>query len=82
MGVDRNLRTPYVETWNLGIQRALTNNLSLEVTYVGNHGVKLLGLQDLNQPQTIGGFSPGWGNPNTPGTAANAVPRERIVRRL
>ena len=70
MGVDRNLRTPYVETWNMGIQRALTNNLSLEVTYVGNHGAKLLGLHDLNQPQQVGGYSPGWGNPNTPGTAA------------
>jgi hypothetical protein len=72
LGVARNLRTPYVETWNMGIQRALTNNLSLEVTYVGNHGVKLLGIQDLNQPQTVGGYNPGWGNPNTPGTAANA----------
>lgn len=71
LGVDRNLRTPYVETWNLGIQRALTNNLSLEVSYVGNHGVKLLGLTDLNQPQLVGGFSPGWGNPAIAGTPAN-----------
>ncbi len=71
MGVDPNLRTPYVETWNLGIQRAITNNLSLEVTYVGNHAVKLFGLTDINQPQFVGGFSPGWGNPATPGTAAN-----------
>jgi len=72
MGVARNLRTPYVETWNIGIQRALTNDLSLEVAYVGNHGVKLFGIQDLNQPQLVNGYSPGWGNPNTPGTAAYA----------
>ncbi len=29
LGVDRNLKTPYVATYNLGIQRALTNNLTL-----------------------------------------------------
>jgi hypothetical protein len=63
MGVDRNLRTPYITKWNLDIQRALTNNLSLDVAYVGNHGTKLVGLTDLNQPQLVGGFSPGWGNP-------------------
>ena len=72
LGVDPNLRTPYVATYNLGIQRAITNGLSLEVSYVGNHATKLLGLSDINQPAQIGGFSPGWGNPNTPGTAANA----------
>ncbi len=63
MGVDRNLRTPYISKWNLDIQRAITNNLSLDIAYVGNHGTKLVGLTDLNQPQWVGGFSPGWGNP-------------------
>jgi Carboxypeptidase regulatory-like domain/TonB dependent receptor len=48
--VDRNLRTPYISTWTLTIQRAITNDLSLEVAYVGNHGTKLLGFQDINQP--------------------------------
>ena len=70
LGVDPNLRTPYVTTWNLGIQRAITNNLSLEATYVGNHAAKLLGLSDINQAQQIGGFSPGWGNPATGGSPA------------
>ena len=63
MGVDHNLRTPYITTWSLGIQRALTNNLSLDITYVGNHATKLVGLSDLNQPRSSNGFSPGWGNP-------------------
>jgi carboxypeptidase family protein len=49
LGVDRNLRSPYVSTWTIGIQRAITNNMSLEVAYVGNHGTKLLGLTNLNQ---------------------------------
>jgi hypothetical protein len=70
LGVDRNLRTPYVTSWNLGIQRAITSNLSLDVAYVGNHAIKLIGLQDLNQPGLVNGFSPGWGNPNVAGTPA------------
>jgi hypothetical protein len=71
MGVNRNLRTPYITTWSLGIQRTLTNNLSLDVTYVGNHGTKLVGLSDLNQPRSSDGFSPGWGNPAIAGTPAS-----------
>jgi hypothetical protein len=50
LAVNRNLRSPYVTTWTLGIQRALTNNMSLEVAYVGNHGTKLLGVRNINQP--------------------------------
>jgi hypothetical protein len=70
LGVDRNLRTPYVTSWNVGIQRAITSNLSLDAAYVGNHATKLVGLIDLNQPQLVNGFSPGWGNPNVIGTPA------------
>jgi hypothetical protein len=70
MGVDRNLRTPYITTWSLGIQRALTNNLSLEVTYVGNHATKLVGLTDLNQPA----LGSGWGDPSAgTGTGSSAT---------
>lgn len=70
LGVDRNLRTPYVSTWNIDVQRAITNSLSVDVAYVGNHATKLVGLSDLNQPQRTGGFSPGWGNPANAGTPA------------
>ncbi len=70
MGVDRNLRTPYVSKWNLDIQHAITHDLSIDVAYVGNHGTKLVGLLDLNQPQLVGGFSPGWGNPAIPSSPA------------
>ncbi len=48
--VDPNLRNPYVSTWTLTIQRAITNDMSLEVAYVGNHGTKFLGFTDINQP--------------------------------
>jgi hypothetical protein len=56
--IDRNLRTPYVQQWNLGLQYELTQNLLVEVRYVGSRGTKLLqavsfaqGL-DLNDPNT------------------------------
>src|SRR5262252_8477346 len=70
MGVDRNLRTPYISKWNLDIQHAITKDLSIDVAYVGNHGTKLVGLTDLNQPQLVNGFSPGWGNPAIPTSPA------------
>jgi len=47
--VDPNLKTPYVTNWNLSVTHAFTNNLSLEVGYVGNHGTRLTGFIDLNQ---------------------------------
>jgi Carboxypeptidase regulatory-like domain len=61
--VQPNLRTPYVSAWNLDIQRAITNNLSLSVAYVGNHGTKLLGNTDLNQPALNGSGSECPGGP-------------------
>src|SRR5579863_935293 len=70
LGVEPNLKTPLVATWNLGIERALSNSLSLDASYVGNHAARLFGLTDLNQPQQVGGFSAGWGNPADPNSAA------------
>ena len=48
-GVNPNLKTPYMVNYNLGVQHTITNNLSLELGYVGNHGGNLLGQQDINQ---------------------------------
>lgn len=56
-GVNPNLRTPYVENWNLDIQHAITNNLSVDVAYVGNHGAKLLGKVNVNQPAPGAGWT-------------------------
>jgi len=73
MMVDPNMRTPYVAQWNVDIQRAITSTLSLTVGYVGNHGTKLISGIDLNQPGLLpSGFSPGWGNPSDPTSAAFA----------
>jgi hypothetical protein len=57
--VDRNLRNPYVTTWTLGIEHAFTDNLALEVAYVGNHGTKLIGITDINQPTAASGYTAG-----------------------
>jgi hypothetical protein len=55
-GVDPNLKTPYIVNWNFGVQHIITNNLSLEVGYVANHGDNLTGYRDINQcpPNTAG----------------------------
>lgn len=47
--VDRNLRTPYVTSWNVNLQHAFAEHLSVELTYVGNHGAELFGVRDINQ---------------------------------
>jgi hypothetical protein len=47
--VDPHLKTPYMVDWNLGVEHSFTNNLSLDVSYVGNHGGNLLGIVDANQ---------------------------------
>jgi hypothetical protein len=48
LSVDPNLLTPYIMNFNLGIQHAFGNDLSLEVGYVGNHGSRLTGFSDIN----------------------------------
>jgi hypothetical protein len=53
--MNRNFRSPYVENWTLGIQHSFSGKLALDVTYVGNHAVKLPGVVDINQaPPTPG----------------------------
>ena len=47
---DRTAGSGYVEQWNLGLQRAITNNLSVEVAYVGSHIVHV-GIPDSNLNQ-------------------------------
>jgi hypothetical protein len=55
--IDPNLRTPYVQQWNIGIERELFRNTAFEVRYVGNRGTKLTRGIDLNQQNIFaGGF--------------------------
>lgn len=55
--VQRNLRNPYVTTWTIELEHAFSDNLSLEVAYVGDHGSKLIGIKDINQPTIGSGYA-------------------------
>ena len=46
--VNLNFREPYTESWNLAVQHALPAKFALEVAYVGNHGVDLPTVFNLN----------------------------------
>jgi hypothetical protein len=45
---DPGLSTPYVQQWNIGVER-LVKNMVVNVRYVGNHGVKEIRGLDYNQ---------------------------------
>ncbi len=47
--LDRSMPTPYVQQWTLGVQRELWPNTVLDVAYVGNRGVKLFRMLNVNQ---------------------------------
>ena len=49
-GADRNLKTPYMENYNLNLQQQLTSKMVLQVGYVGSQGHRLFRFVDLNQP--------------------------------
>jgi len=49
LAATRHLRTPYVVSWNANIQQAIGRTTSLQIGYVGNVGVKLYSVRDINQ---------------------------------
>jgi hypothetical protein len=48
---DRNLRLPYSQNWNFGVQHEIVQSLLVEVNYVGTKGTALLRTVDGNPPQ-------------------------------
>jgi hypothetical protein len=56
--VDRNYTPPYIYNYNLGVQHAFSNNLSLEVGYVGTHGANLTNWNSINQTNPATGITP------------------------
>ncbi len=44
-----NLKTPYAEQWNFGIEREIMKDTALSVGYVGNRGIQLTRGLDTNQ---------------------------------
>jgi hypothetical protein len=47
---DRNIRTPYMENYNLNIEQQLSGKVLLQLGYVGSQGHRLFRFRDLNQP--------------------------------
>lgn len=57
--IDRNLKTPLVQQWNIGIQQQFGKNWTIEARYQGTKGQKLLLSTGFNQPYDLN-------DPNTP----------------
>jgi hypothetical protein len=48
--VDRHIKTPYMENYNINIQQQIGNKTTLQVGYVGSQGHRLFRFYDINQP--------------------------------
>lgn len=57
--IDRDLKTPLIQQWNLGIQQEFFKNWVFEARYVGTRGQQLLVAVGFNQPYDLN-------DPNTP----------------
>jgi hypothetical protein len=49
-GIDPNIRTPYLQNYNLNLQQQIAPKMVLQVGYVGSEGHKLWDFRDINQP--------------------------------
>ena len=49
-GISQNIRSPYVQQFNLNVQHQLTRSVLFQIGYVGNLGRKLVVNQNINQP--------------------------------
>jgi hypothetical protein len=67
--IDPHFHEAYAAEWNLDIQRAITNNLTVSVAYVGNHGFDQFTHIDQNQRP----LGVGW---NTPAVAGGLTPAQ------
>ena len=56
--VDRELKTPYVQVYNVNFQQELTSNAAVQVGYVGSLGRALFRYRDINQLDPATGTAP------------------------
>jgi hypothetical protein len=47
---DRNIKTPYMENYNLNFQQQIGSKVTVQIGYVGSQGHRLFRFFDLNQP--------------------------------
>jgi hypothetical protein len=57
---DPNMRTPFVNQWNISIQRQITRDTVLEVAYVGNKGTHMFRMMNANQANISSDFIAGF----------------------
>ena len=50
IAVDPNLKTPYVQSWNLNLEQELTPAMVLQIGYVASKGTHIYSLPDVNMP--------------------------------
>jgi hypothetical protein len=48
--VDRNIKPPYIENYNLNIQQQISSKVAVQIGYVGSQGHRLWRFFDINQP--------------------------------
>jgi hypothetical protein len=65
--INLNFKNPYVESWNFSVQQVFRKNYTLDIAYVGNHGVDTVAQPNINAGQVIGAGP--LGQPEYPRTA-------------
>ena len=55
-GINPNISQPYVQAWNVGIQRSLGSSRAIEIRYNGNHSVHQWLNMNINEVNTQNGF--------------------------
>jgi len=78
MAINPNFHNGYIVYWTVGLQQAITNNLTLDVGYVGTHGSELPGMVDINQAAPGSGFTAAQiaaGDPSVVSQAAEQLTR-------
>jgi hypothetical protein len=73
---DRNIKTPYMENYNLNIEQQVSRKVMVQVGYVGSQGHRLFRFVDLNQPDqaTITATDVAFAQTNTSSTGAACFP--------
>lgn len=58
VAVNPHMQTPFTPEYNVDVQHAFTNNFTVDVAYVGNHGFNELSRNNINEPA----MGAGWNN--------------------
>jgi len=73
VAVNPNLKSPYVQSWNLNVEQELMAAMVLQIGYVGSKGTHIYGYPDVNMPPPGSGFNPPTFPGETPGQLEQAA---------